>query len=192
MNVYPIKFRPILKENIWGGNKLNVLLGKDADKQNIDERWEISDVHGNISEVSNGEYKGNNLKEMIEIQGADFLGTKNFKNFGSNFPLLIKFLYAKTDLSVQVHPDNVMAKKHHNSFGKTEMCYIMDSDANADIVLGLKDENTNPEILNHIDSQNVGEVFNREPVKKGDSFFIPAGKIHAIGAGVLAAEIQQT
>jgi mannose-6-phosphate isomerase len=192
MNVYPIKFRPILKEKIWGGNKLNEFLGKDTDKNNIGESWEISDVDGNISEVSNGAYKGRNLKELIEIHGADFLGTENFKNFGFNFPLLIKFLDAKTDLSVQVHPDNIMAKKYHNSFGKTEMWYIMDSDANADIVLGLKDENTNPEILNNITSQNVGMVFNREPAKKGDSFFIPAGKIHAIGAGVLAAEIQQT
>jgi mannose-6-phosphate isomerase len=192
MNVYPIKFRPILKEKIWGGNKLNVLLGKNTDKNNIGESWEISDVHGNISEVSNGEYKGNNLKELIETHGADFLGTENFKNFGSNFPLLIKFLDAKTDLSVQVHPDNDMAKKHHNAFGKTEMWYIMDSDENANIVLGLKDKTANPEILHHITSKNVDNVFNRETVKKGDSFFIPAGKIHAIGAGVLAAEIQQT
>ena len=192
MNVYPIKFRPILKEKIWGGNKLNVLLGKDTDKSNFGESWEISDVNRNISEVINGEYKGHNLKELIEMHGADFLGTENFKNFGSNFPLLIKFLDAKTDLSVQVHPDNIMAKKYHNSFGKTEMWYIMDSDANADIVLGLKDEKINPEILNHINSQNVDKIFNRQPAKKGDSFFIPSGKIHAIGAGVLAAEIQQT
>ena len=192
MNIYPIKFRPILKEKIWGGNKLNALLGKETDKDNVGESWEISDVNGNISEVSNGEYKGRNLKALIEIHGADFLGAENFKNFGNNFPLLIKFLDAKTDLSVQVHPDNKMAEKHHNSFGKTEMWYIMDSDDNADIVLGLKDKKTNPEILNHINSQNVEAVFNREPAKKGDSFFIPAGKIHAIGAGILAAEIQQT
>lgn len=192
MKVYPIKFNPILKEKIWGGNKLGNLLGKDTDKENVGESWEISDVNGNISEVSNGTYKGANLKELIETHDATLLGADNFANFGYNFPLLIKFLDAKTDLSVQVHPDNVMAKKHHNSFGKTEMWYIMDSDANADIVLGLKDKTTNPEVLNHINANNVDAVFNREEVKKGDSFFIPAGKIHAIGAGVLAAEIQQT
>jgi len=192
MKVYPIKFNPILKEKIWGGNKLGQLLGKATDKDNVGESWEISDVNGNISEVSNGDYKGANLKELIATHKADLLGAENFENFGCNFPLLIKFLDAKTDLSVQVHPDNKMAKKHHDSFGKTEMWYIMDSDANADIVLGLKDKTTDPELLNHINADNVDAIFNREQVTKGDSFFIPAGKIHAIGAGVLAAEIQQT
>lgn len=192
MKVYPIKFNPILKEKIWGGNKLGNLLGKDTNKENVGESWEISDVNGNISEVSNGVYKGANLKSLIENHEAALLGAENFANFGYNFPLLIKFLDAKTDLSVQVHPDNAMAKKHHNSFGKTEMWYIMDSDKNADIVLGLKDKTTNPEVLHHINANNVDAVFNREEVQKGDSFFIPAGKIHAIGAGVLAAEIQQT
>jgi mannose-6-phosphate isomerase len=192
MIVYPIKFNPILKEKIWGGNKLTKLLGKETDKSNIGESWEISDVKGNISEVSNGKYKGINLKEMIKQHEADFLGSKIFEDYGHNFPLLIKFLDAKTDLSVQVHPDDKMAKKHHNSFGKTEMWYIMDSDENADIVLGLKDEKTNPKILKNINAENVNDVFNREQAKKGDSYFIPAGKIHAIGAGVLAAEIQQT
>jgi mannose-6-phosphate isomerase len=192
MKVYPIKFDPILKERIWGGNKLKTFLGKTTDKVNVGESWEISDVNGNISKVINGDYKGRNLKELIEKHEADFLGTENFENFGYNFPLLIKFLDAKTDLSVQVHPDNNMAQNHHNSFGKTEMWYIMDSDENAEIVLGLKDKKTNPKILNHINRHNVDTVFNREPANKGDSFFIPAGKIHAIGAGVLAAEIQQT
>lgn len=192
MLVYPIKFNPILKEKIWGGNKLKNILGKETDKQNIGESWEISDVDENISLVSNGKYRGINLKELIEQHKEDLLGTANFQKFGCNFPLLIKFLDAKTDLSVQVHPDDKMAKKHHNSFGKTEMWYIMDSDENADIVLGLKDEKTNPKILKNINAENVNDVFNREQVKKGDSYFIPAGKIHAIGAGVLAAEIQQT
>lgn len=192
MKAYPIKFNPILKEKIWGGNKLNTILSKKTHTQGIGESWEISDVNGNVSEVCNGIYKGTNLKDLIASHEASFLGVDNFEYFGQNFPLLIKFLDAKTDLSVQVHPDNDMAKKHHNSFGKTEMWYVMDSDDGANIVIGLKDENTNPEILNHITSNNVEKVFNRETVKKGDSFFIPAGKIHAIGAGVLAAEIQQT
>ncbi|WP_298496262.1 type I phosphomannose isomerase catalytic subunit [uncultured Algibacter sp.] len=192
MKVYPIKFNPILKEKIWGGNKLFSVLGKGEDKDNIGESWEVSDVNGNVSVVSNGFYKGDSLKKLLEAHKEDFIGTKNFNNFGTNFPLLIKFLDAKTDLSVQVHPDNKMAKKHHNSFGKTEMWYIMDSDDCADIVLGLKDKNTSPKMLNHITSKNVDTIFNREQVKRGDSFFIPAGKIHAIGAGVLAAEIQQT
>jgi len=192
MKIYPIKFSPILKEKIWGGNKLKNILGKQTEISNVGESWEISDVEGNISIVSNGQYQGQNLKYLIKQHKTDILGYKNFENFGNNFPLLIKFLDAKTDLSVQVHPDNIMAKQHHNSFGKTEMWYIMDSDKNADIVLGLKNKDIEPEILQNINSGNVDDVFNREPVKKGDSFFIPAGKIHAIGAGVLAAEIQQT
>jgi mannose-6-phosphate isomerase len=192
MKVYPIKFNSILKEKIWGGHKLGSVLSKQTTKDNIGESWEISDVNGNVSEVSNGLYKGSNLKDLIINHESEFLGVNNFEHFGFNFPLLIKFLDAKTDLSVQVHPDNDMAKAHHNSFGKTEMWYIIDSDEDANIVLGLKDENINPEILNYITSKNVETVFNRETVKKGDSFFIPAGKIHAIGAGVLAAEIQQT
>ena len=192
MKVYPIKFNPILKDKIWGGNKLNNILGKKTSNNNVGESWELSDVDDNISVVSNGNYLGDSLKELISRFKADLVGSENFRNFGYNFPLLIKFLDAKTDLSVQVHPDNIMAKKHHNSFGKTEMWYIMDSDDDADIVLGLKDKKTNPEVLHNITSQNVNTIFNREKVKKGDSFFIPAGKIHAIGAGVLAAEIQQT
>jgi len=192
MKVYPIKFNPILKEKIWGGHKLGSMLSKDTDKQNIGESWEISDVNGNVSQVNNGIYKGTNLKELLKRYESQFLGANNFEHFGYNFPLLIKFLDAKTDLSVQVHPDDEMAKKYHNSFGKTEMWYIMDSDEDANIVIGLKDETTNPEILNHITSENVEDIFNREKVIKGDSFFIPAGKIHAIGSGVLAAEIQQT
>ena len=192
MNIYPIKFNPILKEKIWGGNKLNTVLGKQTHKNNIGESWEISDVNGNISIVSNRSYQGISLKELIEQHKEDLLGTKNFEKYGCKFPLLIKFLDAKTDLSVQVHPDNKMAKKYHNSFGKTEMWYIMDNDENANIVIGLKDKKTKPDILHHINSQNVEAVFNRELVKKGDTYFIPAGKIHAIGAGVLAAEIQQT
>ena len=192
MKVYPIKFNPILKEKIWGGNKLSTILAKQTNKQDVGESWEVSDVNGNISEVSNGIYKGKNLKSLLIEHEALFLGASNFENFGHQFPLLIKFLDANTDLSVQVHPDNDMAKKYHNSFGKTEMWYIMDSDDDANIVMGLKNENANPQILNHITSENIESVFNRECVKKGDSFFIPAGKIHAIGAGVLAAEIQQT
>lgn len=192
MKVYPIKFSPILKEKIWGGNKLNKVLGKPSIGDNVGESWEISDVNGNVSVVNNGFYKGQNLKELLTEHKHNFVGKNNFENFGTNFPLLIKFLDAKTDLSVQVHPDDKMAKKYHDSFGKTEMWYIMDSDADANIVLGLKDKNTNPKMLNHITAENVESIFNREQVKKGDSYFIPAGKIHAIGAGVLAAEIQQT
>ena len=192
MQTYPIKFRPILKEKIWGGEKLSKVLNKKTTSKNVGESWEISGVKDNVSIVSNGVYKGNSLNDLIKKFKGDFLGGKIISTFGESFPLLIKFLDAKTNLSVQVHPDDTMAKEQHNSFGKTEMWYIMDSEKDAEIVLGLKNANANTDVLNTISMSNVEEIFNTEKVKQGDSYFIPAGKIHAIGAGVLAAEIQQT
>ena len=192
MQSYPIKFTPILKEKIWGGEKLSKVLNKKTNASNVGESWEISGVDDNISIVANGLYKGKSLNQLISLYKSDFLGEQNINVFGEEFPLLIKFLDAKTNLSVQVHPDDEMAKAHHNSFGKTEMWYIMDSDEDAEIVLGLKDRNIDKSTLGNINAANVDKIFNTEKVKQGDSYFIPAGKIHAIGAGVLAAEIQQT
>ncbi|WP_422107115.1 type I phosphomannose isomerase catalytic subunit [Winogradskyella sp.] len=192
MKAYPIKFRPILKEKIWGGEKLSKVLNKKTTSKTVGESWEISGVEGNISVVSNGLYKGKSLNDLIRGFKGEFLGNKIISTFGESFPLLIKFLDAKTNLSVQVHPDDKMAKVQHNSFGKTEMWYIMDSEKDAEIVLGLKNTLTNTDVLKHINATNVDNVFNKEKVEQGDSYFIPAGKIHAIGAGVLAAEIQQT
>ncbi|MFK7834089.1 MAG: type I phosphomannose isomerase catalytic subunit [Winogradskyella sp.] len=192
MEAYPIKFNPILKEKIWGGEKLSSILNKKSDSKNVGESWEISGVDDNISLVSNGLYKGKTLNDLISKYKSEFLGQENIEVFGENFPLLIKFLDAKTNLSVQVHPDDAMAKANHNSFGKTEMWYIMDSDEDAEIVLGLKNNEIDKTILADINASNVDAIFNTEKVKQGDSYFIPAGKIHAIGAGVLAAEIQQT
>jgi len=130
MKAYPIKFKPILKEKIWGGEKLSNVLNKKTTAKNVGESWEISGVEGNISVVSNGVYKGKSLNDLIKKFKGDFLGNKIIDTFGESFPLLIKYLDAKTNLSVQVHPDDKMAKEHHGSFGKTEMWYIMDSDEN--------------------------------------------------------------
>ncbi|MEY8850078.1 type I phosphomannose isomerase catalytic subunit [Psychroserpens sp. XS_ASV72] len=192
MNVYPIKFDPILKEKIWGGHKLKSQLNKPVTSKTTGESWEISGVEGNVSIVSNGIYKGKTLTELLQCYKSNLLGFHNYETFGDEFPLLIKYLDAKTNLSVQVHPDDKMARQYHNSFGKTEMWYIMDSDPDAEIVLGLKNETINPSVLKSLHKDNVNQYFNRNQVKKGDSYFVPAGKIHAIGAGVLAAEIQQT
>ena len=192
MHSYPIKFAPILKEKIWGGEKLSEILNKKTDLKNVGESWEISGVQDHISTVANGLYKGKSLNDLIKLHKSKFLGQQNIDVFGENFPLLIKFLDAKTNLSVQVHPDDEMAKAKHNSFGKTEMWYIMNSDEDAEIVLGLKDNDIDKNVLSEINASNVDAIFNTEKVKQGDSYFIPAGKIHAIGAGVLAAEIQQT
>ncbi|ARV10195.1 mannose-6-phosphate isomerase [Winogradskyella sp. PC-19] len=192
MQAYPIKFRPILKEKIWGGQKLNKLFRKASNSTNLGESWEISGVENNISVVANGIYKGKTLNDLITSYKSSFLGSENIKTYGENFPLLIKYLDANTNLSVQVHPDDKMANKYHNSFGKTEMWYVMDSEEDAEIIVGLKDENLDKNKLAEINKNNVSDIFNAVKVKKGDSYFIPAGKVHAIGAGVVVAEIQQT
>jgi mannose-6-phosphate isomerase len=192
MTTYPIKFEPILQEKIWGGTKLKSLLNKKSTSDSIGESWEISGVEGHISVVNNGAYKGSSITDLIKNHKQDFVGSKNYSQFGNEFPLLIKYLDANTDLSVQVHPDDEMAKAEHNSFGKTEMWYIMDREEDATIINGFKNEKVTTNSLRAITKDNVDQILNKQKVNKGDAFFIPAGKVHAIGAGVLAAEIQQT
>lgn len=192
MKAYPIKFEPILQEKIWGGSKLRTVLNKKAISDSTGESWEISGVQDNISVVSNGMYKGLSIVDLIENHKEQFVGMKNYRHFGNEFPLLIKYLDARTNLSVQVHPDDQMAKAEHDSKGKTEMWYIMDHEEDACVINGFKDDKVTTSSLKEITINNVEEILNTEKVSKGDSFFIPAGKVHAIGAGVLAAEIQQT
>jgi len=189
---YPIKFEPILKEKIWGGNKLINILNKDSNREDLGESWEISGVKGDISVVQNGALKGQTLNALLEEYKEGLLGQKNFKKFGAEFPLLIKFIDAKTELSVQLHPHDDIAKKRHNSFGKTEMWYIMQADEGAEINVGFKKSISKEEYLEHLETGKITELLNFEKVEKGDSFFINTGKVHAIGAGVLLAEIQQT
>ncbi|MCX2836595.1 mannose-6-phosphate isomerase [Salinimicrobium sp. MT39] len=189
---YPIKFEPILKEKIWGGNKLINILNKDSNREDLGESWEISGVKGDISVVQNGALKGQTLNALLEEYKEGLLGLKNFKKFGAEFPLLIKFIDAKTELSVQLHPHDNIAKKRHNSFGKTEMWYIMQADEGAEINVGFKKSISKEEYLEHLETGKITELLNFEKVQKGDSFFINTGKVHAIGAGVLLAEIQQT
>jgi len=192
MIAYPIKFEPILKEKIWGGTKLKSYLNKLSDKENIGESWEISDVKNNISIISNGVYKGLNLKELVKKYKGDLIGQKIFRKFGTDFPLLIKFIDAKEALSIQLHPDDALAKKRHNSFGKTEMWYVMQADADANLILGFKEDCDEKTYLKYLNAHKLIDLLNFEKVKTGDVFFIPTGRIHAIGAGVLLAEIQQT
>ncbi|UZH54476.1 class I mannose-6-phosphate isomerase [Salinimicrobium tongyeongense] len=189
---YPIKFEPILKEKIWGGNKLKNILNKNSSREDLGESWEISGVKGDISVVQNGALKGQTLNALLEKYKDGLLGKKNFKKFGAEFPLLIKFIDAKTELSVQLHPHDDIAKKRHDSFGKTEMWYIMQADEGAEINVGFKKSISKEEYLEHLSSGKITELLNFEKVQKGDSFFINTGKVHAIGAGVLLAEIQQT
>ena len=192
MTRYPMKFIPILQEKIWGGSKLKNILQKETEKDNIGESWEISGVPGHISVVGNGPEKGKTLTDLISEHKGKLVGEKNYSMFGNDFPLLIKFIDAKTDLSVQLHPNDELARKRHNSFGKTEMWYVMQADEGAKLNIGFKKNLDKAEYLEYLENGKITEILNFEEVKKGDSVFINTGKVHAIGSGVLLAEIQQT
>ncbi|MBI9041434.1 type I phosphomannose isomerase catalytic subunit [Lutibacter sp.] len=189
---YPLKFVPILKDKIWGGSKLVKNLHKKSDLEDIGESWEISDVEGNVSVVQNGSLKGTSLRDLQASYKAEFIGKNNYANFGNNFPLLIKFIDAKQDLSVQVHPNDALSKQRHNSFGKTEMWYILQADAGARLILGFNETINAAKYVKLLEDKNIMSVLNGVPVKKGDAFFIETGTVHAIGAGIVLAEIQQT
>lgn len=187
-----LKFEPILKDKIWGGTKLSNLLGKKSTREDIGESWEISDVENDTSVVSNGDLKGLDLKELIIKFKGDLVGQKNYSYFGEKFPLLIKFIDAKEALSIQLHPHDELAKKRHNSFGKTEMWYVMQADKKANLIVGFQKDVTKDEYTFHLENKSLTEILNIDEVTSGDVYFIPTGRVHAIGAGVLLAEIQQT
>lgn len=189
---YPLLFEPILKERIWGGTKLKTDLDKNIFSDKTGESWELSAVKGDVSVVKNGPYKGKTLTKIIEHFKDELLGEKVFADFGTEFPLLFKFLDAKEDLSIQVHPNDELAKKRHNSFGKTEMWYVMQADADAKIIVGFKETSSPEQYLKHLKNNSLLEILNEVKVKKGDVFFLETGTIHAIGAGIVIAEIQQT
>ncbi|MFK5957715.1 MAG: mannose-6-phosphate isomerase [Lutibacter sp.] len=189
---YPLKFKPILKERIWGGTKLVTQFNKKSSLKNIGESWEISDVNESVSIVSNRFLKGTSLRKLVESYKWDLIGRNNYANFGNNFPLLIKFIDAKQDLSVQVHPNNVLSKKRHNSFGKTEMWFVLQAEENSRLIVGFNKTISTEEYVQLLEDKNILSVLNDVYVKKGDAFFIETGTVHAIGAGIVLAEIQQT
>lgn len=188
----PLKFQPLFKYRIWSGNKLKTILNKKYDEDSIGESWEISDVPNDETIVADGSFKGYTLKQLIQKFKGEFLGESVYEQFGEAFPLLIKFIDAKTPLSIQVHPNNEYAKIHHNSFGKNEMWYVMQADKDANIIVGFEKEIDKTQFKQHLEDKTLLEVMHHENVKKGDVFYIPTGRIHAIGAGVMLAEIQQT
>ena len=195
--LYPIKFRPRIKERIWGGHAILERKGKAAARLAKDklygESWDLSSVKGDISVVANGMLKGNNLEEISEVYIGELVGENNFERYGLEFPLLIKYLDCNDKLSVQVHPDDALAEERHNSFGKTEAWYIADCKEGAAIYLGFKDLNiTREEYISAVSESRLEELLNRVEVKKGDVFFIPAGTVHALGAGIEVVEVQQT
>ncbi len=187
-----LRFDPILKERIWGGEKLKTLLSKKSDKKNIGESWEISDVDKDISIVLKGSLKGRKLKDLISEYKGDLVGNKIYRQFGENFPLLIKFVDAKEALSIQLHPDDKLAKERHNSFGKTEMWYVIQANEKSNLIVGFKKDTNKQEYLHHLENKTLPNILNFDEAKEGDAYFIPTGRIHAIGGGVLLAEIQQT
>jgi mannose-6-phosphate isomerase len=190
--LYPLKFQPILKEKIWGGQKLKTLLNKNSALPNIGESWELSDVEGDTSIVSSGSLKGLSLKELLETYKHDLVGLHNYKIFHNKFPLLIKFIDAKDDLSIQLHPNDELAAKRHNSFGKTEMWYVMQADKNSNLIVGFNQKITPELYLKHLENKTLPKILNFDKVTVGDAYFIEVGRVHAIGAGVMLAEIQQT
>ncbi|MFY0689030.1 MAG: class I mannose-6-phosphate isomerase [Cyclobacteriaceae bacterium] len=191
--MYPLKFKTIFKDKLWGGQKIKTVLGKDfEDLPNCGETWELSGVDGNISVVQNGEHKGKGLKALLGQFKGEILGNKIFDRFGDEFPLLIKFIDANQDLSIQVHPDDELASKRHNSFGKTEMWYVVQADEGSTLISGFNQPVDREKYLEKFNQGQLTEILNREEVSQGDVFFLPAGRVHTIGKGLLIAEIQQT
>ena len=191
--LYPLKFEPILKEKIWGGDALVKQFHKKiSGSPKIGESWELSSLSGNLSVVSNGFLAGNNIEELIEVYMGDITGDAVFDKFGNEFPLLIKLIEAGEDLSIQVHPGNEMAKEKHTAYGKTEMWYILESGKGAKIFTGFNKGVTKAIYQKAIENGTLADIMNIESAIAGDVFFTPAGRIHAIGAGTVLVEIQQT
>lgn len=191
--LYPLKFKPILKNRIWGGDKLGTLMNKSVkDGESIGESWELSGLEGNESIVENGYLAGNNINELIEVYLDELVGQKVYDAFGQTFPLLFKFIDADDKLSVQVHPDDDMAKELYGTNGKTEMWYVIDAEEGAELYIGFNGEVDAKQCEEHIKNGTLADILTVHKVKKGDAFFIPAGTVHAIGKGIILAEIQQS
>jgi mannose-6-phosphate isomerase len=192
-DLYPLKFETVLKEKVWGGNALAERYNKKhAGMGNVGESWEVSAVPNFVSVVSNGFLVGNNLGELIEVYMGDITGDTVYETFGNEFPLLIKLIEARQDLSIQVHPGNELAKERHQAYGKTEMWYILESEKGARIYTGFKEGVSRDMYQEAVQTGTIAELMNVEEAEPGDVFFTPAGRVHAIGAGIVLAEIQQT
>ncbi|HLS29771.1 MAG TPA: type I phosphomannose isomerase catalytic subunit [Flavobacteriaceae bacterium] len=190
--LYPLKFQPILKDKVWGGSKLKTVLHKNTTSNKTGESWEISAIENSVSVVDNGTLKGKSLTDLLSIYKADLVGEEVYHKYGNKFPLLFKFLDAGQNLSLQLHPNNEIAKKRHNSFGKTEMWYVLQVDNQAGIYVGFEKGTTREDYLRHLENGSLEKIMNFEEVKPGDVFYIKPGLVHSIGEGVLLAEIQQS
>ncbi|MCK5821673.1 MAG: class I mannose-6-phosphate isomerase [Bacteroidales bacterium] len=190
--LYPLKFVPQYKYRLWGGNKLSSILHKSEVPEKTGESWELSGVADSLSIVANGFLEGNSIQELAEVYMGDLMGDSVYEQFGAEFPLLIKLIDANAVLSIQVHPNDELAAKRHNAYGKTEMWYVIQADEGSELFTGFNRDINKEALLDHIEQNTLESVLNRESVQSGDCFFIPAGRVHATGAGILFAEIQQT
>lgn len=186
------KFTPILKNTIWGGTKIAPFKNIQTQLRKVGESWEISGVPGNETIVSGGPYAGRNLNDLVAEQKEALVGKANYERFSNEFPLLIKFIDARDDLSIQVHPTDEIAHRQGRERGKTEMWYLMPSEPEATLLCGLKKHITPDEYKRMVSEKTIVDAIARYPVHEGDCFFLPAGRIHAIGSGCFLAEIQQT
>ncbi len=192
MELYPLKFEPILKKILWGGSEIGRFKHLEVKESGIGESWEVSQVPGSVSVVANGPLKGKTLTELMEAAPEALLGQKIYKRFGMEFPLLVKFIDAQNDLSIQVHPNDALAHERHHSFGKTEMWYVIDSKPGAKLISGFSKQIDADEYTRRIADNTIEDVLKKHAAVAGDVFFIPAGRVHTIGAGLFIAEIQQS
>lgn len=191
--LYPLKFAPIFKDKIWGGQKANTVFGLDfSPLPNCGEVWVLSGYPQNESVVTNGFLKGNDLNELIEVYMEDLVGDKVFEDHGAEFPLLIKILDSNDWLSIQVHPDDKLAAERHQGSGKTEMWYVIDAEPGSELINGFRTTVTPEQYLEKLNKGELTSILNYEKAVKGDVFFIPAGRVHALGPGLFIAEIQQS
>lgn len=190
--MYPLKFEPILKQTLWGGDKIIPFKRLHTSLDHVGESWEVSAVENSESVVANGVDKGRTLPEMVRLYREELVGETNYARFGNKFPLLIKFIDAKQDLSIQVHPDDELARKRHNSFGKNEMWYVISADKGARLISGFSQQITPREYKERVHDGTFAEVLHTADIAAGDVFYVPAGRVHGIGAGAFVAEIQQT
>jgi len=191
--LYPLKFKPVFKDKIWGGQKIKTNLGLDfSPLPNCGEAWSLSGVPGCQTVIANGFLEGNELNEILEIYMDDLVGEKVYDRYGNEFPILVKFIDANDWLSIQVHPDDALAARRNIGSGKTEMWYVLAADSGAELISGFNRKMNASAYLEVLNQNRLKEVLNIEKVQTGDVFFIPAGRIHALGPGILLAEIQQT
>lgn len=186
------RFEPLLKQKLWGGDKIIPFKHLDVMMDSVGESWEISGVEGSETLVSEGEYKGKTLNELVRELKGKLVGEENYQRYGDEFPLLIKFIDARMDLSIQVHPDDETAIRQGKTHGKTEMWYVLDSDKGARLYNGLRQQITPDEYKQMVDNDTITDALACYEAYEGDVFFIPGGRIHAIGAGSFVTEIQQT